>query len=68
MGEKHEKKKCSFGAFLDIVDEMQKACEKPVSGKKEGEIRDRNCLYCAKKTGSDAIICPRCRKELPHSD
>jgi hypothetical protein len=68
MTEKPENKKCSFGAFLDIIDDLQKTYNAPVSAKKAGDSKDKECLSCTKKIKSDAKVCPYCGKEQPPPD
>jgi hypothetical protein len=61
MSEEPNNKKCSFGAFLDIIDDLQKTYRKPVSGKKDEKVRDKKCRYCDKTIGLEVKICPHCR-------
>jgi len=66
MSEESTQKKCSFGAFLDIIDDLQKTYATSASGKKDEKMRSKKCSACDETTGVEPKICPKCReKHLP---
>jgi hypothetical protein len=60
MAKNNNERKCAFGVFLDIVDNLQEINNKPIAQKSTAEDNNKKCPFCSKEIESIAKTCCYC--------
>jgi hypothetical protein len=65
MTKNNDERKCAFGVFIDIVDNLQAMNKMDISQKRDSEPYNKECPFCSNEIESTEKICRHCGKAQP---